>query len=64
MPADPELARAYPTRPEALAAYWALSRRLALEVRELKALRTYIRQRWGRCPRLPVLGLREEEHTP
>ena len=61
MPADPELARQFPTRPEALAAFWALSRQIAVEVRQLKALRTFINARWGRCPRLPMLGFREED---
>jgi len=61
MPADPDLARQYPTRPEALAAFWDLSRQIAVEVRELRRLRRYVQHRWGRCPRLPVLGLQENE---
>jgi hypothetical protein len=51
--ADPELARQYPTRQAAIAEYWALSRQIAVLVRQLRALRAYVNARWGRCPREP-----------
>jgi hypothetical protein len=54
MPED--LARQYPTRPEALAEFWRRSRQLSRDLAELRKLRAYVMARWGRCPRLPILG--------
>jgi hypothetical protein len=42
------------TRPEAVALFWAMASRIAQQIAELRQLRAFIAQRWGRAPRLPT----------
>jgi hypothetical protein len=41
------------TRAEAVSLFWQLSHKIALQVREFRALQRTIGERWGRAPRLP-----------
>lgn len=49
MPEDPEPM----TRPQALALFWQRASAIARQIAELRTLREFISQRWGRAPRMP-----------
>ena len=41
------------TRQEALALFWQLARKIAMQMQELRTLQRTIGERWGRAPRVP-----------
>jgi hypothetical protein len=41
------------TRTEAVELFWAIAKRIALQVKDLREVQQLINARWGRAPRLP-----------